>query len=58
VLLVTVYRRTNLTMRQLAPLFGIWKSTADRVIDDLGPLLALQQRRRFCKDTVFIMDGL
>ena len=57
VLLVTAYRRTNLTMRQLAPLFGISKSAADRIIDHLGPLLALRQRRRFRKDTVLIVDG-
>lgn len=46
VLLVAAYWRTNLTMRQLAPLFGVSKSAADRVIDDLGPKLALQIRRR------------
>lgn len=56
-LLVTAYWRTNLTMRQLAPLFGISKSAADRIIDHLGPLLALQSRRRFTKDTVLIVDG-
>ncbi len=44
-------------MRQLGPLFGISKSAADRVIDRLGPLLALQPRRRFRKDTVLIVDG-
>ncbi|MFI1608155.1 transposase [Streptomyces griseofuscus] len=57
VLLVTTYWRTNLTMRQLAPLFGISKSAADRIIDHLGPRLALQPRRRFRKDTVLIVDG-
>jgi hypothetical protein len=56
-LLVTAYWRTNLTMRQLAPLFGVSKSAADRVIDHLGPLLALQPRKRFAKDTVLIVDG-
>lgn len=30
---------------------------ADRVIDHLGPSLALQQRRRFRKDAVLIVDG-
>src|ERR1700761_7977474 len=45
-LLVTAYWRTNLTMRQLAPLFGVSKSAADRIIDDLGPMLALQPRQR------------
>jgi Transposase DDE domain/Helix-turn-helix of DDE superfamily endonuclease len=57
ILLVAAYWRTNLTMRQLAPLFGISKSAADRIIDHLGPLLALQPRKRFRKDTVLIADG-
>ncbi|MFF3375684.1 transposase [Streptomyces sp. NPDC002680] len=57
VLLVTAYWRTNLTMRQLAPLFGISKSAADRIIDHMGPLLALRQRKQFRKDTVLIVDG-
>lgn len=57
VLLVTAYWRTNLTLRQLAPLFGISKSAADRVVDHLGPLLALQPRKRFSTDTVLIVDG-
>jgi hypothetical protein len=33
VLLVAAYWRTNLTMRQLAPLFGVSKSAADRIIN-------------------------
>ncbi|SCF87615.1 Helix-turn-helix of DDE superfamily endonuclease [Streptomyces sp. Cmuel-A718b] len=41
VLLVTAYWRTNLTLRQLAQLFGISKSAADRIIGRTGPLLAL-----------------
>ncbi|MEV7205429.1 MULTISPECIES: transposase [unclassified Streptomyces] len=57
VLLVAAYWRTNLTLRQLAPLFGVSKSAADRIIDHLGPVLALQQRKRFRKDTVLIVDG-
>ncbi|MFG2947579.1 transposase [Streptomyces adustus] len=57
VLLVTAYWRTNLTMRQLAPLFGVSKSAADRAIFDLGPRLALHPRRRFAKDAVLIVDG-
>ncbi|MFE7568809.1 transposase [Streptomyces sp. NPDC057539] len=57
VLLVAAYWRTNLTMRQLAPLFGVSKSAADRIIDHLGPSLALQPRKRFAKDTVLIVDG-
>ncbi|WP_435125642.1 transposase [Actinacidiphila sp. bgisy144] len=54
---VAAYWRTNLTMRQLAPLFGVSKSTADRNIDHLGPMLALQPRKQFAKDTVLIVDG-
>ncbi|GGX32999.1 transposase [Streptomyces noursei] len=55
--LVAAYWRTNLTLRQLAPLFGVSKSAADRIIDHLAPSLALQQRKRFRKDTVLIVDG-
>ncbi len=54
---VTAYWRTNLTMRQLAPLFGVSKSAAGRIIDPLGAMLALRPRRRFTKDTVLIVDG-
>ncbi|GAA1932054.1 hypothetical protein GCM10009837_67210 [Streptomyces durmitorensis] len=39
VVLVTVYYRTNLTMRQLAPLFGVSSATACRVIQKLSPPL-------------------
>jgi hypothetical protein len=56
-LLVAAYWRTNLTMRRLAPLFGVSKSAADRVIDHLGPMLALLPRKRFAKDAVLIVDG-
>ncbi|GAA3946364.1 hypothetical protein GCM10022244_61540 [Streptomyces gulbargensis] len=49
VLHVAAYWRTNLTLRQLAPLFGVSKSAADRIIGHLGPSLALQQRKRFRK---------
>ncbi len=52
-----VHWRTNLTMRQLALLSGVSKSAADRIIDHLGPMLALQPRKRFAKDTVLIVDG-
>ncbi|MFD3658251.1 transposase family protein [Streptomyces sp. NPDC058620] len=48
-LLVTAYWRTNLTMRQLAPLFGISKSAADRIIDHLGPMLCIPHRRERAK---------
>ncbi|MFE3518948.1 transposase [Streptomyces sp. NPDC059166] len=57
VLLVAAYWRTNLTLRQLAPLFGVSKSAADRIINHLGPKLALQPRKQFAKDTVLIVDG-
>ncbi|WP_369265190.1 transposase [Streptomyces sp. R35] len=57
ILLVATYWRTNLTMRQIAPLFGISKSAADRIINHLGPVLAMQPRKRFRKDTVLIVDG-
>lgn len=56
-LLVTAYWRTNLTLRQLAPLFGVSKSAAGRIVGHLGPRLALKPRRRFRKDTVLIVDG-
>lgn len=56
-MLVAAYWRTNLTLRQLAPLFGVSKSAADRIIGHLGPSLALQQRKRFRKGTVLIADG-
>ncbi|MFF3417476.1 transposase [Streptomyces sp. NPDC002698] len=57
VLLVVAYWRTNLTMRHLAPLFGISKSAAERIIVQPGPLLSLQPRRQFAKDAVLIVDG-
>ncbi|MFI6347989.1 transposase [Streptomyces sp. NPDC050560] len=56
-LLVAAYRRTNLTVRQLAPLFGVSKPAADRIIDHPGPRLALPPRKRSGKDTVLIADG-
>ncbi|MDQ0745811.1 hypothetical protein QF034_000042 [Streptomyces africanus] len=31
-LMVAAYRRTNLTLRQIALLFGVSKSAADRII--------------------------
>jgi hypothetical protein len=46
-----------LTLRQLAPLFGRSKPSTDRIIDHLGPRLALQPRQRFAKDTVLIVNG-
>ncbi|OIK02708.1 IS5 family transposase [Streptomyces sp. MUSC 14] len=57
VLLVTAYWRTNLTLRQLAPLFGVSKSVANRIINHLAPALALRPRKQFRNDTVLIVDG-
>ncbi|MFJ2746249.1 transposase family protein [Streptomyces sp. NPDC087440] len=59
VLVVAVYYRTNLTMRQLAPLFGISSSTVCRVIQRLGPLLALEPASRpaDAADRLWIVDG-
>ncbi|MBT2492262.1 transposase [Streptomyces sp. ISL-96] len=57
VLLVAAYWRTNLTLRQLAPLFGISKSAASRIINHLAPSIALHPRKRFRKDAVLIVDG-
>ncbi|MBF9073905.1 transposase [Streptacidiphilus fuscans] len=57
VLLVAAYWRTNLTLRQLAPLFGVSRSAAHRIIDHIGPLLAFTQGQRFRKGTVLIVDG-
>ncbi|TCR11386.1 transposase [Streptomyces sp. BK205] len=57
VLLVAAYWRTNLTLRQIAPLFGVSKSAADRMLQHVGPLLALKPRSRFRPGTVLIVDG-
>ena len=57
VLLVACCWRTNLTMRQIGPLFGVSHSAAHRVIDTLGPLLALAPVRRRRVDHVSIVDG-
>ncbi|RSO09074.1 IS5/IS1182 family transposase [Streptomyces sp. WAC 06783] len=59
VLLVAVYYRTNLTMRQLAPLFGISSATVCRVIQRLRPLLALEPAARptDAADRLWIVDG-
>ncbi|WP_328407177.1 transposase family protein [Streptomyces violaceus] len=59
VLLVAVYYRTNLTMRQLAPLFGCSSATVCRVIQRLGPLLALEPAPRPVPgtDRLWIVDG-
>ncbi|WP_082119988.1 helix-turn-helix domain-containing protein [Saccharothrix sp. ST-888] len=50
VLLVSAYWRTHLTMREVATLFGISKSAADRIVGHLGPHLELSPlRRRRCR---------
>lgn len=51
VLLVATYWRTNLTLRQVATLFGISKSAADRIRGHLAPLLPLSPARRKREDT-------
>ncbi|MGC4867259.1 transposase family protein [Micromonospora sp. DT53] len=57
VLLVAAYWRTNLTMRQIGPLFGVSHSAAHRVIDTIGPLLALAPVSRRPVDQIAIVDG-
>ena len=58
VLLVATYYRTNLTMRQLAALFGVKTAAVHRIVDRLGPFLALAPaRRKYGPDTVLIVDG-
>ncbi len=57
VLLVAMCCRTNLTIRQIGPLFGVSHSAAHRVVDTLGPLLALAPVRRRPQDQVAIVDG-
>lgn len=44
-------------MRQLVPLRRVSKSAVDRITDELGPMLALQPRQRFARDTVLIVGG-
>ncbi|MGC5032710.1 transposase family protein [Micromonospora sp. DT229] len=57
VLPVAAYWRTNLTMRQIGPLSGVSHSAVHRVIDTLGPLLALAPVHRRRVDQVTIVDG-
>lgn len=54
VLLVAAYWRSILTMRQIGPPFGVSHSAAHRVIDTLGPLLALAPVRRRPADQIAI----
>jgi hypothetical protein len=57
VLLLAAYWRTNLTMRQIGPLFGVSHSAAHRVIDALAPLLALAPVRKRPVERIAIVDG-
>lgn len=59
VLVVTVHYRTNLTMRQLGPLVGVSSSTVCRVIQRLGPLLAIEHASRpvDAPERMWIVDG-
>nr|WSW45100.1 transposase family protein [Streptomyces sp. NBC_01001] len=59
VVMVAVYYRSNLTMRQLAPLFGISPATISRVSQRLRPLLALEPAPRRVADVerLWIVDG-
>jgi hypothetical protein len=57
VLLVATYWRTNLTIRQVGPLFGVSHAAAHRVIDTMGPLLALAPVRKRRIDSVAIVNG-
>jgi hypothetical protein len=56
VLLVAVYWRTNLTMRQTGHRSGS-RAAAHRVIDAVGPVLALAPLRRRQNTEVAIVDG-
>lgn len=58
VLLTVVYYRTNLTVRQIALLFGISKSAANRVVEQVAPLLVLAEGSvPPDPDTVVVVDG-
>lgn len=59
VLLVAVYHRTNLTIRQLAPSFGVCRATVCRVIQRLGSLLALEPAPRPVEaaERLWIVEG-
>lgn len=59
VLVVAVYYRNSVTMRQLGPLFGVSSSTVCRVIQGLGPLLALEPVSHpvDAADRLWIVDG-
>ncbi|MEU9047908.1 MULTISPECIES: transposase family protein [unclassified Kitasatospora] len=57
VLLVMTYRRTDLTMREVATLFGISKSAADRIVGHLGPHLAFTGTLRSRRCRLVVRDG-
>ncbi len=59
VLMVAVHSYTNLTRWQLGPLSGVSSSTVGRVIQRLGPLLALEPiaRPTDAADRLWIVDG-
>jgi hypothetical protein len=57
VLLVAAYWRTNLTLRQIGPLFGVSHAAAHRVVKTIGPLLALAPVRKRRLDQVAVVDG-
>lgn len=59
ILLVAVYYRTNLAMRQLAPLFGVPPATVCRVIQRMRPLLAIEPATRPADvvERLWIVDG-
>lgn len=59
VLLVAVYYRTNLTGRRLGPLFGVSSSMVCRVIQRLGPPLAIEpvSRPADAADRLWIVGG-
>jgi hypothetical protein len=49
---------TGLSPRLFGKLVTVLRrERADRIIDHLGPMLALQPRKRFAKGTVLIVDG-
>lgn len=58
VLLVASYWPTNLTMRQIGPLFGVSHSAAYRVIDTRAPLLALAPVRKRPVEQIAIAQTL
>lgn len=57
VLLVAAYWRTDLTLRRVAALYDVSKSTADRIIGDLRPWLMVRPSGQREDKTVWIADG-